>query len=216
MRRESLCGQKAGIYRSSRPCGPQATRSGQPFDLDIAVINGTAGVVGLEGEGAFADATAGLDAFVLGESLRVFGVVGGDFVVDFDDDVVALDDDFILEPLVVFGGGFENLGDVIDAARFLRIALEGDVLAVDFVANAASLGAVAVRVRTPEELKNALIEARAAKRTTVTAIEVDGSIRVPGYESWWDVPIAEVSEAKSVRDARRTYETQVKRERHYI
>ena len=87
---------------------------------------------------------------------------------------------------------------------------------MDFVANAASLGAVAVRARTLEELKDALVEARAAKRTTVTAIEVDRTIRVPGYDSWWDVPIAEVSETKSVRDARRTYETNVKRERHYI
>jgi len=108
-------------------------------------------------------------------------------------------------------GGFGTHYRYRDAGQ-----LEGDVVAVDFVANAASLGAVAVRARTLEELKDALVEARAAKRTTVTAIEVDRTIRVPGYDSWWDVPIAEVSETKSVRDARRTYETNVKRERHYI
>jgi 3D-(3,5/4)-trihydroxycyclohexane-1,2-dione acylhydrolase (decyclizing) len=39
---------------------------------------------------------------------------------------------------------------------------------------------------------------------------------VPGYESWWDVPIAEVSESEGVRAARRAYEAAVKRERHFL
>jgi 3D-(3,5/4)-trihydroxycyclohexane-1,2-dione acylhydrolase (decyclizing) len=93
--------------------------------------------------------------------------------------------------------------------------LEGSTLEVDFVANAASLGAVATRVQTLDELKDALIAARAAPRTTVTVIEVDRDIRVPGYESWWDVPIAEVAEMESVRAARRAYENGIKRERHF-
>ncbi|MFI5092739.1 MAG: 3D-(3,5/4)-trihydroxycyclohexane-1,2-dione acylhydrolase (decyclizing) [Candidatus Acidiferrum sp.] len=94
--------------------------------------------------------------------------------------------------------------------------LEGDTVNVDFVANAASLGAAALRVRTLDELRQALKTARATPRTTVTVIEVDSNVRVPGYESWWDVPIAEVSELESVRAARRRYETGVKRERNFF
>jgi 3D-(3,5/4)-trihydroxycyclohexane-1,2-dione acylhydrolase (decyclizing) len=94
--------------------------------------------------------------------------------------------------------------------------LEGETVAVDFVANACSLGAKAARVRTVDELRTALIEARSATRTTVTVIEVDRNIRVPGYESWWDVPVAEVSEMESVRAARRSYEAAVKRERYFL
>jgi 3D-(3,5/4)-trihydroxycyclohexane-1,2-dione acylhydrolase (decyclizing) len=30
---------------------------------------------------------------------------------------------------------------------------------------------------------------------------------VPGYESWWDVPVAEVAESDGVRAAREAYET---------
>jgi 3D-(3,5/4)-trihydroxycyclohexane-1,2-dione acylhydrolase (decyclizing) len=45
-------------------------------------------------------------------------------------------------------------------------------------------------------------------------IEVDKEKRVPGYESWWDVPISEVAEIESIRQARAQYETAVKRERH--
>jgi len=94
--------------------------------------------------------------------------------------------------------------------------LDGPTVEVDFVANAASLGASAVRVRTLDELRESLVGTRATPRTTVTVIEVDQNVRVPGYESWWDVPIAEVSETESVRAARRAYETNVKRERHYL
>jgi 3D-(3,5/4)-trihydroxycyclohexane-1,2-dione acylhydrolase (decyclizing) len=94
--------------------------------------------------------------------------------------------------------------------------LRGDVLTVDFAANAASLGAVASRARTREDLEAALVEARSNSRTTVVVVEVDGQCRVPGYESWWDVPVAEVSEMESVREARRTYEEARKRERYFF
>jgi 3D-(3,5/4)-trihydroxycyclohexane-1,2-dione acylhydrolase (decyclizing) len=46
-------------------------------------------------------------------------------------------------------------------------------------------------------------------------IEVDKEMRVPGYESWWDVPISEVSELESIRAARTTYEQAVKKERYF-
>src|SRR5688572_20776969 len=70
----------------------------QPLDLDIAVHDGAARIVGLEGEGAFADAAARFLALDLGERIRVLGVIRGQLVVDFYDDVVSLDDDLVLEP----------------------------------------------------------------------------------------------------------------------
>ena len=45
--------------------------------------------------------------------------------------------------------------------------------------------------------------ARAAERTTVVYVPIDPMVGVPGYESWWDVAVAEVSEQDSVRTARR-------------
>src|SRR5580698_7744458 len=76
--------------------------------------------------------------------------------------------------------------------------LDGEVLAVDFAANARSLGAHAIKAANLAEFKKALEEAKASDRTTVVLIETDASIGVPGYESWWDVAVAEVSEAESV------------------
>jgi 3D-(3,5/4)-trihydroxycyclohexane-1,2-dione acylhydrolase (decyclizing) len=38
---------------------------------------------------------------------------------------------------------------------------------------------------------------------------------VPGYDSWWDVPVAEVSESVSVRQARQEWELNRAREKYF-
>jgi 3D-(3,5/4)-trihydroxycyclohexane-1,2-dione acylhydrolase (decyclizing) len=93
---------------------------------------------------------------------------------------------------------------------------DGDLLPVDFVANAASLGAWAVRAKTRDELAAALAEGRKQPRTSVVVVETDYDQRVPGYESWWDVAIAEVSEQEAVKEARRNYEEARKKERIFF
>jgi len=47
-------------------------------------------------------------------------------------------------------------------------------------------------------------------------LEVDAEQRVPGYESWWDVPVAAVSASASVEQARREYEANRTRERWFV
>jgi len=93
---------------------------------------------------------------------------------------------------------------------------DGELLPVDFVANAASLGAWATRARSRDELVNALAEARRQPRTTVVVVETSYDQRVPGYESWWDVAIAEVSEREAVRAARKKYEEALPKERFFF
>ena len=39
---------------------------------------------------------------------------------------------------------------------------------------------------------------------------------VPGYDSWWDVPVAEVSESESVQEARRAWEAKRAEERTFL
>ncbi len=77
-----------------------------------------------------------------------------------------------------------------------------DVLPLDLAANAESLGARVMRATTVDELRAALAEARGAEGPVVIYIEADRYAGVPGYESWWDVPVAEVSEEETVRAAR--------------
>ncbi len=94
--------------------------------------------------------------------------------------------------------------------------LDGEPLKVDFAANAKSLGAHAIKAATLDELKKALAEAKATDRTTVIVVETDTSQSVPGYDSWWDVAVAEVSEMESVLEARAKYEEARKRERIFL
>jgi 3D-(3,5/4)-trihydroxycyclohexane-1,2-dione acylhydrolase (decyclizing) len=91
-----------------------------------------------------------------------------------------------------------------------------DYLPVDLAANAESLGARVVRAASVDELRAGLETAKAESRTTVVAVEVDRYEGVPGYESWWDVAVAEVSGLESVREARSRYETARREERSHV
>ncbi|MFH1739207.1 MAG: 3D-(3,5/4)-trihydroxycyclohexane-1,2-dione acylhydrolase (decyclizing) [bacterium] len=94
--------------------------------------------------------------------------------------------------------------------------LNGDRLPIDYAANAASLGAHVLHAKTRPELEKALEKAKTIDKTTFIAVEVEPNEYVPGYESWWDVPVAEVSGVESVQKARAQYEEQCKNERYFL
>lgn len=91
-----------------------------------------------------------------------------------------------------------------------------DFLPIDFAANAASLGAHVIRADGRSGLAAALKEAKTTDRTTVITLEIARDEYVPGYESWWDVPVAEASEMESVQRARAAYEAACKKERYFL
>jgi 3D-(3,5/4)-trihydroxycyclohexane-1,2-dione acylhydrolase (decyclizing) len=82
----------------------------------------------------------------------------------------------------------------------------GEPLPVDLALNAQGLGAHVIRARSIEELRDALVAAKAIERTVVIHIPVDRYTGVPDYESWWEVPVAEVSESADVNKAREEHE----------
>lgn len=94
--------------------------------------------------------------------------------------------------------------------------LTGEPLRIDLAANARSLGAHVIVAQGAAEFARALADARAVQGPVVVVAEVDPSVAVPTYDAWWDVPVAEVSDSDAVREARRGYETNVARERHFI
>ncbi len=95
--------------------------------------------------------------------------------------------------------------------------LDGDVLPVDYAANCASLGALVIRANNRDELADAVQQAQQVENQPVCiVIEVDRRQRVSGYESWWDVAVAEVAEMPGVRDARAEYEEAKQKERHFL
>ena len=86
-----------------------------------------------------------------------------------------------------------------------RIALDGEPLGIDLAANAASFGVAVLRPETIAGLAEALATARAAAETTVVYVRTDPLVGVPGYESWWDVPVAETGGPASLEPIREAY-----------
>jgi 3D-(3,5/4)-trihydroxycyclohexane-1,2-dione acylhydrolase (decyclizing) len=160
--------------------------------------------------------SGGLGVKLAAPDRDVYVLVGdGSYLMMAQEIVTATQEGYKLIVVVLDNHGFSSIGGLSRACgnrgmgteyRFRKNGkLEGDAIPVDFVANAQSLGAHAVRARTREELRKALMEARQREATSVIVIETAYDQRVPGYESWWDVPIAEVSEVAAVRAARAKY-----------
>lgn len=94
--------------------------------------------------------------------------------------------------------------------------LDGDTLPVDYAANCASLGAHVIKANNRDRFMQALEEAKSVQNQPVCiVVETDRRQRVGGYESWWDVAVAEVSDNPDVQQARAEYEAAKKNERYY-
>lgn len=157
----------------------------------------------------------------------VYVLVGdGSYLMMAQEIVTSLQEGLKLTIIVLDNHGFSSIGGLSRSCgnngmgtnyRYRRgDAYDGDLLPVDFVKNAASMGAWAKRASTRDELAAALAEAAQQPHTTVIVVETSYDNRVPGYESWWDVAIAEVSEVESVQAARREYEEARKKERMFF
>ena len=157
----------------------------------------------------------------------VYVLVGdGSYLMMAQEIVTSLQEGYKLNIVLLDNHGFSSIGGLSRSCgnegmgtnyRYRRDGkYDGDLLPVDFVSNAASLGAWATRARTRDELSSALVEGRKHPRTSVVVVETAYEERVPGYESWWDVAIAEVSEREPVRAARKKYEEALKKERIFF
>nr|MBA3336165.1 3D-(3,5/4)-trihydroxycyclohexane-1,2-dione acylhydrolase (decyclizing) [Chloroflexia bacterium] len=93
--------------------------------------------------------------------------------------------------------------------------LEGPFIPIDFAKNAESLGATTCTATNETELRAALNRAAGESGTTLIYVPVDSEARVPGYESWWDVPVAEVSTKQGVQAARDAYVRAREKQRYY-
>ena len=93
---------------------------------------------------------------------------------------------------------------------------DGEPLPVDLARTAEGMGAHVIRARSIEELRDALIAAKKIERTVVVHVVTDRHQGVPDYESWWDVPVAEVSRPGDVDKAREEHERGSARRRWYL
>ncbi|MDR2181605.1 MAG: 3D-(3,5/4)-trihydroxycyclohexane-1,2-dione acylhydrolase (decyclizing), partial [Treponema sp.] len=93
--------------------------------------------------------------------------------------------------------------------------LDGAPVSVDYAKNGESWGALGLRARTPEELAAAVGEALASERSVVIDCKVSPKTMTSGYESWWRVGTAQVSENPAVVKAAREMAGETARARKF-
>jgi len=160
---------------------------------------------------------------------EVYVMVGdGSYLMMAQEIATSVQEGVKLNIVLLDNHGFASIGGLSDAVGAHEFGtkykmrneqtgqLDGENISTDLAANAESLGAHVLRPEGKEGLVKAIEEARSIDKTTVIAVEVDREVRVPGYESWWDVPIAEVSTVDEVQKAREEFEEMVKKERYHL
>jgi 3D-(3,5/4)-trihydroxycyclohexane-1,2-dione acylhydrolase (decyclizing) len=170
----------------------------------------------------------GLGVKLAAPDREVFVLVGdGSYLMMNTELVTAVQEGIKLIVVLVDNHGFASIGNLSESVGAQRFGtsyrfraqagrLDGGYLPLDLAANAASLGADATRVQTADDLRMALDKAKESQHTTVIVVETDPNAPGPAGGAWWDVPVAEVSELDSVREARRDYERGKTHQRPYV
>jgi 3D-(3,5/4)-trihydroxycyclohexane-1,2-dione acylhydrolase (decyclizing) len=147
----------------------------------------------------------GLGVKLAAPEREVYVLVGdGSYLMLPGELVTAVEQGLKLTIVLVDSGGYKSIGSLSRSLGTEGFGTQRE-LALDLATNAESLGARVIRTTTIPELRDALAAAKAETQTTVISIAVDPLEGVPDYESWWDVPVAEVAETASVHEARAAY-----------
>ena len=175
---------------------------------------------------------------------EVYVMVGdGSFLMMNSDLITSIQEGYKLTVILIDNSGFRSIGflsrslgqegfgtryifpDQVEAAHRNGQSYDGlptdgrgydvNALPVDLATNAESLGCHVIRCRDVSDVVQALQDAKSIDGTTVIHVPSDRYLGVPGY-SWWDVPVAEVSELDAVNAAREEWEEKRTRERYYL
>jgi 3D-(3,5/4)-trihydroxycyclohexane-1,2-dione acylhydrolase (decyclizing) len=96
--------------------------------------------------------------------------------------------------------------------------LDGDVLPVDLAANARSLGVHVVEATSRGELEKAVRMAKDPddRGPIVIHVSTDPLVHAPDSQAWWDVPVSQVADLPSTRDAYGRYQEHQAGQRHFL
>ncbi|AKI97422.1 3D-(3,5/4)-trihydroxycyclohexane-1,2-dione acylhydrolase (decyclizing) [Kosmotoga pacifica] len=140
----------------------------------------------------------------------------GSFLMLHSELVTSIQEGMKINVIVLDNGGFQSInnlqkshGSATGFGNELRFRspetgrLDGDYMQIDFAGIARSLGAKAFTARTEAELRDVLEKARKEDTSVLIDVKVLPGTQSGGYESWWRVGVAEVSESESVLKAYR-------------
>ena len=172
----------------------------------------------------------GLGAKMASPDRDVFVMVGdGSYLMMAQELVTAVQERIELIVVLVQNHGFHSIGELSESLGSQRFGtwyryrntassrLDGDVLPVDLAANAESLGVRVLRANGITEFRKALQDAKHHEGGPVLVhVETDPLVSAPDSESWWDVPVSEVSELDTTQQARRVYDEHKSEQRTYL
>jgi 3D-(3,5/4)-trihydroxycyclohexane-1,2-dione acylhydrolase (decyclizing) len=166
------------------------------------------------------------------ETRDVFAMVGdGGYLMMPTELVTAVQERVKVVIVLVQNHGFHSIGSLSESLGSQRFGtkyryrdeqsgrLEGARLPVDLAANARSLGAHVIEVHSRDELEVAIKEAKAAPAhggPIVIHVETDPTVHAPDSDSWWDVPVAQVSDLDSTQRAYAEYQEHKSTQRGHV
>jgi 3D-(3,5/4)-trihydroxycyclohexane-1,2-dione acylhydrolase (decyclizing) len=161
---------------------------------------------------------AGLGAKMAAPDREVYVICGdGGYLMNNHELVTAVQERVKFTVLLLNNNGFASIGGLSESIGSERFGtqyryreeqtggLSGDCLPVDLAKNAESLGAKVIRATDQKSLREALEQARMSDTVSVIYIETNLYRTVKGYNAWWEVPIAEVSDSSAVQSAYEAY-----------
>jgi 3D-(3,5/4)-trihydroxycyclohexane-1,2-dione acylhydrolase (decyclizing) len=159
----------------------------------------------------------GLGVKMADPSREVYVMLGdGSFLMMAQEIVTSVQEGYKLTIVLCDSSGYASIGGLSRSLGSGGFGTSYPDLPVDLAANAASLGAIVHKPTTSRCLAQDLAHARAADRTTVIYLPVDPLKGVPGYDSWWDVPVAEISDQSTVQAARSAWQKGKNRQRYFL
>jgi len=170
----------------------------------------------------------GLGAKMADPSREVYVMVGdGSYLMMSQEIITSIQEGYKITIILLNNNGYASIGGLsksLGTNGFGTVykyrdkktgQLTGEYLPVDLATNAESLGAVVIRTKSIDELKQALAESKKENKTTVIYIETDREERVDGY-AWWEVPVAEVSTVSSVKESLEKLHNNKKKQKYHL
>lgn len=152
---------------------------------------------------------------------EVYSLVGdGSFLMLHSELITALQYNKKINVLLFDNSGFGCINNLQmdhgSSSYFCEFRTEDNqILNVDYAKVAEGYGAKTYRANTVEELKAALEDAKTQDVSTLIEMKVLPKTMTDGYDSWWHVGVAEVSEQESVQRAYEAKETKLKSAKQY-
>lgn len=171
---------------------------------------------------------AGLGAKMACPDREIYVMVGdGNYLMNNHEIITAVQEGIKITIVLLNNNGFKSIGFLSESLGSKRFGtkyrfrnnesgqLDGNILPVDFAANARSLAANVIEADSIASLNKALSEAKKSDKTTVIYVETDLVKGIEGY-AWWEVAVAEVSEMDSVKEAYKIYLENKKKQKYYL